>query len=556
MREFRALLLVLALGGCAFGLPAGRLTIHITEMGATLLQGRTNAVYLITVHNPGPDSSTGEVAVYGETAAGLEITSLSGTGWSCLYNTCRRNDPLAPGQSYPAILEKATVDQNPPPSLTEIAVVTRNGIWCGTTSDVRRIQLQGYLIAWGANDSGQSSVPEGWRNVVAAAGGQAHGLELKSDGTVAAWGNDSMGQTDVPPELRNVVAIAAGWYHNLALKSDGTVVAWGYDGDGQTDVPAGLQQVVAVAATADHSLALKSDGTVVAWGWNAYGQTDVPPGLNNVEAIAAGVYHSLALKSDGTVVAWGGDSFGEASVPAGLTNVVAIAAGVHHSLALKGDGTVVAWGVAAGYGYLGQTDVPAGLKGVVGIAAGQDHSLALKSDGTVVAWGDDTYGQANVPAGLANVFAIAKGSENTLALTSTAPSLTPITIATAPLSGLSFEVDGTIYFTSALFDWAPGSSHTIATTTPQSTAPGYQSLFTGWSDGGAMEHSITTPTESATYTAIFEMHQLTPPAAGPVSGGQRTGKSPGVLRPPVQRQPQAAPRTVGPQRRQIPAPEL
>jgi len=63
--------------------------------------------------------------------------------------------------------------------------------------------------------------------VVKIAGGGAHSLALKSDGTVVAWGNNSRGQTNVPAGLTGVVSIAAVLYHSLALKSDGTVVAWG-----------------------------------------------------------------------------------------------------------------------------------------------------------------------------------------------------------------------------------------------------------------------------------------------------------------------------------------
>ena len=65
---------------------------------------------------------------------------------------------------------------------------------------------------------------------------------------MVAWGYNNSGQTTVPPGLSNVVAIAAGGYHSLALQADGTVVAWGYNGYGQTNVPPGLSNVVAIAA--------------------------------------------------------------------------------------------------------------------------------------------------------------------------------------------------------------------------------------------------------------------------------------------------------------------
>ena len=74
-------------------------------------------------------------------------------------------------------------------------------------------------------------------------------------------------------------SIAGGYAHSLALKEDGTVVGWGWDYYGQATAPSGLTDVVQVAAGGYHSLAVKDDGTVVAWGGNGYGQSTVPSGL-------------------------------------------------------------------------------------------------------------------------------------------------------------------------------------------------------------------------------------------------------------------------------------
>ncbi|MSU36215.1 MAG: hypothetical protein EXS36_14180 [Pedosphaera sp.] len=95
-------------------------------------------------------------------------------------------------------------------------------------------------------------------------------------GTVVAWGANDYGQTNEQVGLHSVVAIAADRYHTVALKSDGTVVAWGENGNDQVKVPSGLSGVVAIAAGSSHTVALKSNGTVVAWGRNDYGQVSVP----------------------------------------------------------------------------------------------------------------------------------------------------------------------------------------------------------------------------------------------------------------------------------------
>src|SRR6266700_2468669 len=72
------------------------------------------------------------------------------------------------------------------------------------------------------------------------------------------------------------------------------------------------------------------------------------------------------------------------------------------------------------------------------------------------------------------------------------PTATPtptvqVTIQTTP-AGLAFIVDGTTYSSTQTFSWASGSSHTIATTSPQSGGTGVRYVWTNWSGGGAMFH--------------------------------------------------------------------
>jgi Divergent InlB B-repeat domain len=76
-----------------------------------------------------------------------------------------------------------------------------------------------------------------------------------------------------------------------------------------------------------------------------------------------------------------------------------------------------------------------------------------------------------------------------------------VTVQTSP-AGLSFSVDGTTYTSAQTFSWVPGSSHTIATTSPQSGGTGVQYVWTRWSDNGAISHTVA-PTTNKTYTANF-----------------------------------------------------
>jgi alpha-tubulin suppressor-like RCC1 family protein len=237
----------------------------------------------------------------------------------------------------------------------------------------------------------------GLTGMSAIAAGYNHSLALKSDGTVWAWGDNRQGElgngsSNGPDNCLNgpcsltalevsgltgVTAVAGGGAHSMALKSDGTVWAWGSNysgqlGDGTTSGPeicddhgpcsttplrvSGLAGMTAIAAGGGHSLARKSDGTVWAWGGNNYGQLGIGSttdsstpvqvtGLTGMTAIAGGGSHSLALKSDGTVWAWGWNRNGQlgdgsttnSSTPVqvrGLAGATAIAAGGFHSLAL------------------------------------------------------------------------------------------------------------------------------------------------------------------------------------------------------------------------------
>lgn len=267
-----------------------------------------------------------------------------------------------------------------------------------------RCEAAGTVVAWGANDTSQATVPPGTTNVLAVAGGASHSVALKADGTVSAWGYNISGQASVPPSLSAVAAIGAGASYSMALQSNGTIVVWG----SLSAPPPSASNVVAIAAGWGHALALRSDATIVSWG----NQTTVPDGLTNVIAIAAGNGQSMALLSDHTVVAWGDNSYNKTNVPSGLTNVISIAAGGDHCLALRRDGTVVAWGRNDD----GQATVPSGLANVVSISGGALHSLALKSDGTMAAWGDNTYGQSTVSPTDAGYITIAAGGYHNLAV--------------------------------------------------------------------------------------------------------------------------------------------
>jgi subtilisin family serine protease len=83
-----------------------------------------------------------------------------------------------------------------------------------------------------------------------------------------------------------------------------------------------------------------------------------------------------------------------------------------------------------------------------------------------------------------------------------------VTVQTNP-AGLAFSVDGTTYTSTQTFTWASGSTHTIATTSPQNGTTGVRYVWMNWTGGGAISHTVA-PTTNKTYTANFRtQYQLT-----------------------------------------------
>src|SRR5207302_4326813 len=102
-----------------------------------------------------------------------------------------------------------------------------------------------------------------------------------------------------------------------------------------------------------------------------------------------------------------------------------------------------------------------------------------------------------------------------------------VTVQTNP-AGLNFTVDGAGHTSAQTFSWVPGSTHTIATTSPQSAGTGVRYAWNSWSDGGTISRTVA-PTTNKTYTAKFTTQYFLTMSAGtdgtvtPVSGWKNSG---------------------------------
>jgi uncharacterized repeat protein (TIGR01451 family) len=89
------------------------LTISQSHSG-NFTQGQTGALYTVLVANIGTGTALGPVIVTEAPAAGLNLVSLSGVGWTCPAGTftCTRSDALAPSAVYPPITVTVNVAAN------------------------------------------------------------------------------------------------------------------------------------------------------------------------------------------------------------------------------------------------------------------------------------------------------------------------------------------------------------------------------------------------------------------------------------------------------------
>lgn len=480
--------------GATFLIPQGKAKFKLDlRHTSAFLRGQTNAVYLVRIMNdPTGGPTSGQVQMTPSVPAGIQITSMSGSGWSCTSSVCSRSDVLAAGSNYPAITVLAHVLDDAPASLTFQAGVSGGGTTGATTaSDVTPINSVAIPVYWPPlydyyySASTLKRFPEGLTDVVAVSPSSSHYLALKKDGTVAAWGVNSYGQSDVPAGLANVVAVSAGNNISVALKADGSVVEWG-DPQMVSQLPAGLTDLVAISAGSNNILAIKSDGTLTQWGSPYYYSFDqvALAQVRNAVAIYA-YYNPVALTLDGTPISLSSET--SLLTPPSVSNVVSISSSYSVINAVRQDGTLTRWGSNS------NTTVPTDWANLAAVVLDGDCPVAYKKDGTLTQGNCSIYSSTTQPKDIGNVTAFAAFGGDIMVLTANPP---PVAVTISADRG-DITVDGTAYQQSQTFTWPYNSVHTIAASSPIDGATGTRQVFSYWSDGGSISHSIVAASTGA-----------------------------------------------------------
>jgi alpha-tubulin suppressor-like RCC1 family protein len=314
--------------------------------------------------------------------------------------------------------------------------------------------------AWGNGNAGRLgdgtavsrsspvSVVGGYTDWIQVAGGNAHNLGLRANGTAWAWGLGTSGQlgddtavtksspVSVVGGFTDWIQVGAGDTHSLGIRANGTAWAWGRALEGQlgddtivaksspVSVVGGYTDWIQVDGSSLGSLGVRANGTAWAWGNGSFGRLGDGTTVDKSSPVSvvggftdwlqvSGDSHNVGLRANGTVWAWGLGASGQlgngfiltrsspVSVVGGFTDWIQVDAGASQSLGLRANGTAWAWGGGTS-GRLGDgtilnrsspVSVVGGYTDWIQVSAGDTHGLGLRANGTAWAWGLGTLGR-------------------------------------------------------------------------------------------------------------------------------------------------------------------
>jgi uncharacterized protein (TIGR03437 family) len=188
--------------------------------------GQTGVTYSLTVSNAATAGPTAGAVTVTETApAGLTLTSIAGTGWTCTAGAvCTRPDVLASGSSYPPLIVTANVAATAPSQMTNQASASGGG----ALAPARALDLTAIAAA-----SMSANAPQPTGGIAnAASAGQATPSVVSPGAYVAIYGaglagagNPSAATLPLPATLNGTQASLGGLPMPLLYAGPGQINA-------------------------------------------------------------------------------------------------------------------------------------------------------------------------------------------------------------------------------------------------------------------------------------------------------------------------------------------
>ena len=350
------------------------LGIYATHTG-TFAQGQSNATYTVGVWNQiaaGPTS--GAVTVTETLPTGLTLVSMSGTGWSCVSNTCTRSDALAGGSLYPAITVTVNVASNASAQLVNQVSVSGGGSAAATAWDLTYLFTSNAALGIALTHSGNFSPGQyGARYTVTVS---------NSPYAVMTSGLVTVTET-VPSGLTLVSMSGTGWNcsSNTCTRSDALNPGASYPAITVTvnvtpGGPPSLTNQVTVAGGGSESASASDVTSVVASALTI--QTDSNFGTYSIGEVQA----QLSASGGSGIYSW---SLTAGALPPGL--------------AIRSDGPT--WFAAGASGLIGVATTPGSYSFTLAVTSGTQSlsraftmkitGLTLKNAGTPDAFLNDPY---------------------------------------------------------------------------------------------------------------------------------------------------------------------
>jgi len=507
------------------------LTITKTHTG-NFTQGQTTANFLITVTNSGASPTVGTVTVTDDLSGApgltvLNFAALTGANWVCSGTTCTRSDPLAAGASYDPIELTVSVAANASSPQVNHASVSGGGEVITSnntaTDSVIVTPLPDLTVT-------KDHFPTGFRQ------GQQGAIYIL---TVANYGSAATaGTITVTDELPAGLTFVSGFGPDFLCSASGQLVKCTNSGAPiRPENGVVIDLNVNVSATAAASLTNSATVACTCAESSTANNTSNTDTVNVTQLTPVTIASSpagLALTVSGAgcqpgsytapqTLAWtpgASCAVSFASPQSGATGIQYVFSNWADDPSALSSRTLATPAGATTYTanfttqYLLTTAANPSAGGTVSsggwynagttaaVAASPNNGYGLSS------WTGATSSGLNIGTVLMD------GPES---VTGNFVLLTRVIVTTSSV-GPGFTVDNTPYFGAQTFFWFPGAQHTIATSSPQ-TYPGAQFVFVNWSDGGAISHSVITPSTGITYRANFKTQYLLTTVASPAAGG-------------------------------------